>query len=157
MQKQLIFGIIKSLHDLFTAFWIGGLLTTAITFMPSLKRASERKGGVKKIMKTYHNHLRIVALFSIIGLWITGLLLTRQSQASAGFLNFSTRYNVLLSIKHLTIFVMVLIALYRGFFLGRKIEQFREKEQKIYSILLFINTFLGVIVVFLSGISAAFG
>lgn len=157
MQKQLIFGTIKSLHDLFTALWIGGLLTTAITFMPALKRLSENPIMTRKMMKIYHHRLRTIALISIVGLWITGLLLTRQSPASAGFLNFSTRYHVLLSTKHLTIFGMVMIALYRGFILGRKIEKFSEKEQKIYSILLFVNTFLGVIVVFLSGISAVFG
>jgi len=64
---------------------------------------------------------------------------------------------VLLSIKHLLIFVMVGIGLFRGYILGRKIEQFNAKDQKVYAVLLLINTILGVTVVFISGISAVIG
>jgi putative copper export protein len=157
MPKPLIFGTIRALHDLFTAFWIGGLLTTAIAFMPAMKRGSEKPGSLKTMLKVYHHHLRVVAVVSMIGLWITGLLLSRQSSTHAGFLNFSDTYNVLLSIKHLLVFVMVGIGLYRGFFLGRRIEHFTDKEKKAYAVLLVINTILGVAVIFLSGISAALG
>lgn len=157
MQTQLVFGIIKSLHDLFTAFWIGGLLTTAIAFMPAIKQSSNNRSALSGIRKAYHNTLRIIALISIIGLWITGMLLSRQSAANAGFLDFSTPYNILLSIKHLIILVMVLIALYRGFVLGRNIEHFSAQEQKIYGILLLINMILGVGVVILSGIGSVLG
>ena len=72
-------------------------------------------------------------------------------------LNFSDAFNVLLSIKHLLIFVMVGIGLFRGFILGRKIDQFNTKDQKVYAVLLLINTVLGVAVVFLCGISAVMG
>ena len=157
MQKLLIFGTIRALHDLFTAFWIGGLLTTAIAFMPAIKGSSEKPGTLKTMLKAYHHHLRVVAIVSMVGLWITGLLLSRQSSAHAGFLNFSDTYNMLLSIKHLLIFVMVGIGLFRGFVLGQKIEHFNAKDQKVYAVLLLINTILGVAVVFLSGISAVMG
>jgi putative copper export protein len=157
MPKPIIFGTIRALHDLFTAFWIGGLLTTAIAFMPAMKRSSEKPGSLKTMLKAYHHHLRIVAVVSMVGLWITGLLLSRQSSALAGFLNFSDTYNVLLSIKHLLVFVMIGIGLFRGFILGRKIEHFTAKDQKMYAVLLVINGILGVIVLFLSGISAGMG
>ena len=157
MPKPLIFGTIRALHDLFTVFWVGGLLTTAIAFMPAMKRRDEKPGSLKTMLKTYHTHLRVVAVVSMIGLWITGLLLSRQSSAHAGFLNFSDTYNVLLSIKHLLIFVMVGIGLFRGFVIGRKIENFTPKDQKVYAVLLLINTILGVTVIFLSGISAVMG
>lgn len=157
MQKQLIFGIIRSLHDLFTALWIGGLLTTTITFMPAIKKSNLNFDLSKKIKKAYHNTLRIVVVISMIGLWVTGVLLSRQSAANAGFLNFSTAYNTLLSIKHLIVLVMVLIAIYRGFVLGRNIEQFSAREQKLYVVLIMINVILGVGVVFLSGIGSVLG
>jgi putative copper export protein len=157
MPKPLIFGTIRALHDLFTAFWIGGLLTTAIAFMPAMKRSSETPGSLKTMLKSYHRHLRVVAVVSMIGLWITGLLLSRQSSTHAGFLNFSDTYNVLLSIKHLLVFVMVGIGLFRGFVFGKKIEHFTPKDQKVYAVLLLINTILGVTVLFLSGISAVMG
>jgi putative copper export protein len=157
LQKQLVFGTIRALHDLFTAFWIGGLLTTAIAFMPVIKGSREKPGTLKAMLKAYHHRLRIVAVVSMVGLWITGLLLSRQSSAYVGLLNFSDAYNLLLSIKHLLIFVMVGIGLFRGFILGRKIDQFNTKDQKVYAVLLLINTVLGVAVVFLSGISAVMG
>jgi putative copper export protein len=157
MPQPLIFGTIRALHDLFTALWIGGLLTTAIAFMPAIKGSSEKPGSLKTLLKAYHRQLRVVAVVSMIGLWITGLLLSRQSPASAGFLNFSNTYNVLLSVKHLLVFVMVGIGLYRGYILGRRIEQFNAKDQKAYAMLLIINTMFGVTVVFLSGISAVMG
>lgn len=157
MQTQLIFGIIRSLHELFTAFWIGGLLITGFVFMPAVKHTSEKTGLMKELMKAYQSKLRIIALVSIVVLWITGMLLSRQSPANAGFLNFSTLYNVLLSVKHLVILVMMAIAIYRGFILGRKIEDFDALQQKQYARLLFINIVLGVIVVLLSGFSAVLG
>jgi putative copper export protein len=157
MPKQLIFGTIKSLHDLFTALWVGGLLTTTITFLPTLKSVTDKSMAFRKLLPSYHRRLRVIALVSMIGLWVTGLLLSRQSTAFAGLFDFSTTYNVLLSSKHLIIIVMVLIALYRGFVLGKKVENFTAKEQKLYVSLLIITTILGVSVLFLSGIGAVFG
>jgi len=157
MQQQLVFGIINALHDLFTAFWIGGLLTSGFAFMPAVKGASDKPGSMKKLMQIYQNKLRVVAIVSIVGLWITGMLMGRQSPAYAGFLNFSTTYNILLSLKHLIIFVMIAIAVYRGFILGRKIESFNPKQQKLYAALLLINLVLGIVVVFLSGMGSVLG
>ena len=157
MPQQLIFGIVRSLHDLFTAVWIGGLVATGLAFMPAVKRSSEKPGSMKGLMKAYQSKLRSLALVSLAVLWITGILLSRQSSANAGLLNFSTTYNVFLSLKHLIILVMMGIAIYRGFILGRKIDGFDAKQQKLYAVLLLINVVLGVIVVFLSGFSAVLG
>ncbi len=157
MPKQLVFGTIKSLHDLFTAVWIGGLLTTAITFFPTIKQVRDKSPVIKKISIIYHHRLRVIAVISMIVLWVTGVLLGRQSPAYAGFLDFSSTYTILLSVKHLVIFVMIIIALYRGLILGRKIEHFTANQQKLYAVLLMVNTLLGVGVIFLSGIGVVFG
>jgi uncharacterized membrane protein len=148
---------VRSLHDVFTALWIGGLLTTAITFMPVFKNAMEKIKGLGAFLVAYQKRLGTVTLVSIIGLWITGLLLGKQSQAYSGFMSFSNTYNALLSVKHLLIFVMILIAVYRRFVLGKKIMSFDARQQKLYGLLLLLNTLLGVIVLFLSGISSAIG
>jgi len=70
-------------------------------------------------------------------------------------MGFGTTYEILISVKHILIFVMVLVGLYRGFVLGPMFEQFKPQQQKLYAGLLMINTFLGVAVLFLSGISVA--
>jgi putative copper export protein len=157
MQKTLVFGVIKALHDLFTALWIGGLLTTAFSFMPVFKKSKGQSPESKQLLVGYQRRLRVVFLISVIGLWITGLLLGRGSAAYDGFLSFSTTYNSIVSIKHLLIFVMMAVGVYRGFVLGSKIEEFQPKQQKIYTGLLMLNSFLGIVVLVLSGICAALG
>jgi putative copper export protein len=155
MQKLIVFGIVRSLHNVFTALWIGGLLTTALTFMPAFMNKGDKAKKDKSIVMRYQKRLRVVALISIIGLWITGLLLGKQTSAYSGFMSFATTYETLISIKHLLILVMILVAVYRGYILGPKFEQFKPQQQKLYAGLLFLNALLGVIVLFLSGISAA--
>jgi len=157
MQKTLVFGVIKALHDLFTALWIGGLLTTAFSFMPVFKKSKGQSPESKQLLIGYQRRLRVVFLVSVIGLWITGLLLGGRSAAYDGFLSFSTTYSSIVSIKHLLIFVMMAVGVYRGFVLGSKIEEFQPKQQKIYTGLLMLNSFLGIVVLVLSGICAALG
>jgi putative copper export protein len=157
MPKMFVFGVVRSLHGVFTALWIGGLLTTAFTFMPVFKEAKEKIKGLGTLLVAYQKRLGTVALVSIIGLWITGLLLGKQSQAYSGFMSFANTYNALLSVKHLLIFVMIFVAFYRRFVLGKKIMSFDTRQQKLYGMLLMLNTVLGVVVLFLSGISSAMG
>jgi len=156
MPQQIVFGIIRALHDLFTAMWIGGLLTTALSFMPVFKESRDKIKGLVVLLDGYQRKLANYVLISIVGLWITGLLLSKQSPAYSGFMNFSTTSNTLLSIKHILIFVMIIIGLYRRFVLGRKLKSFSEQQQKTYGILLMVNALLGVVVLFLSGIGASF-
>ena len=156
MPQQIVFGIISALHDLFTAMWIGGLLTTALSFMPVFKESRDKIKGLVVLLDGYQRKLANYVLISIVGLWITGLLLSKQSPAYSGFMNFSTTSNALLSIKHILIFVMIIIGLYRRFVLGRKLKSFSEQQQKTYGILLMVNALLGVVVLFLSGIGASF-
>lgn len=159
MEKLVVFGVIKSLHDLFTALWVGGILTTAISLMPAI-----RKSGVKPmpaalgaLNERYQRRLRIFALVSIIGLWITGILLGRQSAGFTGLFRFTTPYEMMISIKHLLIFVMVTVAVVRGFVLGGQFDTFSPSKKKLSAGLLMFNSVLGIAVIFLSGFSAALG
>lgn len=155
MPKQIVFGIVRSLHDLFTALWIGGILTTALSFMPVFKKSKKKINGLVELLVHYQKRLSTFALISILGLWLTGLLLNNQSPAYSGFLNFSTTTNSLLSIKHSIIFVMIIIAVYRRYVLGQKVEKFNHKQQNLYGMLLMVNSVLAVVVLFLSGIGAS--
>lgn len=153
MQKILVMGLVKSLHDLFTAFWVGGMLASAIALLPALKRSQLEPKQHKTFLVNYQKALSLVTLISVLGLWVTGLLLGRRSPDYGGFLNFSSSYSILISIKHLIILVMVAIALFRRFGIGRRIMDFTAQDQKIYASLLIVNAFLGVVVIFLSAIS----
>lgn len=155
MPKYLVFGIIKSLHDIFTALWIGGLLTTALAFMPAIMHKRNKSNNYKTLVVQYQSHLRIITLVSIIGLWVTGLLLGKQNPAYSGFMTYSTTYETLISIKHLLIFTMIIGAIIRGYIVGPKFGQFKPIQKKVYAGLLFFNALLGIVVLFISGISTA--
>jgi len=155
MSQTVVFGLFKSFHDLFTALWVGGILTTAISFMPAYKKVGAQSKQFNPLLEKYQNRLRVVAVISIVGLWITGLFLGRRSPEFAGFMDFSTPYALLISIKHLIILAMIFVAVFRGFILGRKIQSFTSSQMKSYMALLIVNSILGIIVLFLSGISAA--
>jgi len=154
MQNMIVFGLIRSLHDLFTALWIGGMAATAFALMPALRNKDKDPSGASKFQVKYQEKLNVLALVSILGLWITGFLLGRQSGELTGLISFSTTYQSLVSIKHLIVLVMVAIAIYRRFVLGRKIENFTPANQKLYGVLLMINTLLGFVVIFLSGFAS---
>ena len=36
--KTIVFGLVTFLHDLFTAVWIGGLITLGLSVMPATKK-----------------------------------------------------------------------------------------------------------------------
>ena len=84
MQKQWFWDD-QIIHDLFTAFWIGGMLTTGFAFLPVVKNAGAEPKLKNKLLKIYQSKLRVVGLISIGVLWITGLLLSKQAGAFLDF------------------------------------------------------------------------
>ena len=155
MPNLVIFGVIKSLHDFFTALWIGGIWVTLIIFLPALRKTLGRDETSIQINQAYRNRLRIVAVSSMIVLWITGLLLGRQSPGYSGLFQFSTTYTILISVKHILTFIMILIAVWRGFLSGGRQMTVGSAREKSGFALLLLNSLLGLGVLFLSGISAA--
>lgn len=154
---MIVFGVIRSLHDLFTVLWIGGMLTTLLALMPALRGIKENPPASKKALEIYQKSLSVAALVSMIGLWVTGVLLGRQSGNLSSFIGFGSPYETLISIKHILVVLMVAIALIRRFGLGRKIATLTPHQQKTYAALLMINATLGVVVIFLSGIASTLG
>lgn len=157
MPNVFVFGLIKSLHDLFTVVWIGGIWLTLIIFLPVLRKTNERHEALTEISWAYQKRLRITAVFSMIGLWITGLLLGRQSPGFSGIFQFTTMYSALISVKHILTIIMILLAVVRGFLSGAKRTATETSRGKFGLIMLQVNSLLGLAVLFLSGISAAMG
>lgn len=157
MPSPIVFGIIKSLHDLFTVLWVGGIFITLLVLMPTLKSLFAGNDAALKINTAYQTRLRVIAVISIVGLWVTGLLLGRQSQAYSGFLQFNSLYSALISIKHISVFLMVVVAAIRGFVFGKPETWTKPKKVKAAMGLLMLNGIFGLVVLFLSGISAALG
>lgn len=153
--QQLVFALVTFLHDLFTAVWIGGLITLGVTVLPSARKVLGMGPQTKKLMDTIQRRLSVLVYVSIVGLVLTGLLLSNRSPAFQGLFRFSNAYSTVLSLKHVLVLAMIAVALIRSLALGRQRGPSTPSQEKLSAGLLFLNIALGVGVLLLSGFSAA--
>ena len=131
---------------MFTALWIGGLGFMAIVLIPGIHRTGLEKPQIQKTLQILRKRFRPVVLVSIIGLFITGLILTRRAPLAASMFSFANTYSILLSVKHILIFIMIISVI---------IQTVLGKKQKSSKPLTLSNFIMGTVVVLLSGITAA--
>ncbi len=153
MAINLIFVIVKFLHDIATITWIGGLFTMGFIILPSTKKVLPKGGETKKFMKTVKHRLSILVYISIIVLFLTGLLLAKQSGSYLGLVSLGNEYSTLTTFKHVICAGMLIITLTRSQLLT-KFNLKPQKQEKLSVILLFLNIGLGIIVLFLSALLA---
>ena len=157
MADLLVLGLVKFLHDLFTATWIGGLFTLAIVVLPSIKKTMGMNPESKKLIMTIRKRLNGIVWISIIGLLVTGILLSNSSPLFSGLFSIADEYAILLTIKHIVIALMVIIVLVRGHVLPRMTNAPPQKIEKISKVLMMLNLVFGIVVLLLSGFTAAAG
>ena len=64
MSMQIVLPVlVRFLHDLFTAVWIGGLITVGAVVLPAMK-----KQGNKELAKNIQKRLNKIVIVSIVGL-----------------------------------------------------------------------------------------
>ncbi|MBC8448772.1 MAG: CopD family protein [Chloroflexi bacterium] len=153
--KQIMFALVTFLHDLFTAVWIGGLITLAITVLPSARKVLGMGPQTKKLMDTIQKRLSVLVYVSIVGLMLTGLLQANRSPAFQGLFSFGNPYSTVLTIKHILVLAMIAVALYRSLVLGRRSGPSSPDQERIKAGLLFLNVVLGIAILLLSGFSTA--
>ncbi len=142
--------LITFLHDLFTAIWIGGLIVLGAVFLPSIRK---QKQQYKELSQKIQIRLNTIVFVSIIGLWITGILLSNRSPSFTGFFDISNAYSLALALKHGMVIVMTVLALARTQLIVRS-KKITESRQKYGAILLIINIILGIAVLLLSAYTA---
>ncbi len=152
MQNLILIGSVKFLHDLFTVMWIGGMIVMAAVILPSVKK--QLGPEAKKLIATMKSKLSILTYVSMIGLLVTGLLLSNTSPLFTGFLDTSTQYSLLLTVKHIVIALMVMISLFRSLGIERMNLE-GPKEQKLGAVLLLLNVILGISILLISGLLGA--
>ncbi|MGY5873428.1 MAG: hypothetical protein RTV72_14350 [Candidatus Thorarchaeota archaeon] len=157
MADLLVLGLVKFLHDLFTATWIGGLFTLAIVVLPSIKKTMGMNPESKKLIMTIRKRLNGIVWISIIGLLVTGILLSNSSPLFGGLFSIANEYSILLTIKHIVIALMVIIVIVRGHVLTRMTNIPPQKIEKISKVLMMLNLVFGIVVLLLSGLTAAAG
>jgi putative copper export protein len=157
MPKTVVFAIVVFLHDLFTAAWIGGLITLALIVLPSARQVLGKGPQTKDLLATIQGRLSVVVYISIAGLLITGMLQAQRNAAFEGLFSFGNAYSVALSLKHIVVVAMVGIALFRSLVLRRLRGPLKPGQERLSMGLLLLNVVLGIAVLLLSGFSAAYG
>lgn len=155
--KQTIFALVIFLHDLFTAVWIGGVITLGITVLPSARKVLGMGPQTKQLMDAIQKRLSVLVYVSIVGLVLTGLLQANRSPAFQGLFSFGNPYSTVLTLKHVLVLAMIAVALYRSLVLGRRTGPSTPSQEKQSVRLLFLNIVLGITVLLLSGFVAALG
>ena len=150
--KTIVLALVTFLHDLFTAAWIGGLITLGLTVLPSVRKVSGKTPETKKLMDVIQKRHSVLVYVSIIGLVLTGLLQANRSPAFLGLFSFGNAYSAVLAVKHLLVLAMITITLYRSLALGKTST---PAQEKLKAILLILNIVLGISILLLSGFTAA--
>lgn len=156
MPKTAVFAIVVFLHDLFTAVWIGGLITLGLTVLPSARQVLGKGPQMKELLAAIQKRLSVLVYASIVGLILTGVLQAQRNPAFEGLFAFGNAYSTALTLKHIVVVAMIGIALFRSLVLGRR-EQQTPARERLSAGLLLANLALGVVVLLLTGFSVAYG
>jgi len=141
---------ITFIHNIATAFWVGGMLVLLFSVLPSIKPSSENEEGKLQFLKAFTDRNSTFIYGCILVLILTGILLNRLTGQSTRFLQFKNAYTTILSMKHILYLLMAAITLGRSIQV-RKMDMRSKKKTKIDGIAFIkINAALGVVVILLS-------
>jgi uncharacterized membrane protein len=141
VSNPLILTIVYWLHLMATVVWIGGIISMAIIFLPSVQKTLEN--SQKSVLYAeIQRRFQPLGWLSLIVLAGTGMIQMGANSAYQGFLNINNSWAVALFSKHIAIILLVILmgimtwgvlpALKRISLrqsLGKAID---EKEQKKY-------------------------
>ncbi len=153
--NTVVFGLIIFAHNLFTAVWIGGMFTLALSVFPALKKVMGAGPETKKVSGTIQKRHSLWVYISMAGLVLTGLLMSNRSDAFRGLFTFQTPYTTALSLKHILVLGMIGLSLYRSLVTGRGGGPSSPAQKKRSAQLLMANLILGTGVLLISGLMAA--
>ncbi|MHC1739888.1 MAG: CopD family protein [Anaerolineaceae bacterium] len=153
--KTLVFAFVSFFHDLFTVIWMGGLVVTVISYLPALKEALGPGPQVKKVMIAFQKRQSVWVYVSMVGLILTGLLMSNRTPEFEHLFGFDNAYSVALSIKHILVILMIGITLYRSLVLSQPKAVMTPKKEHLSFQLLIVNVVIAIAVLFTSGLVAA--
>lgn len=147
--QLLLMNVMRFLHNLFTALWIGGMLLMAVVILPGIRK-NPKISEPLMVINGIQDRIKPFALVSMVGLALTGLFLGKSSKSFTSLMDFGTPYMTAVSVKHILIVVMVILAFVR-LSINRRVKVEKKMElQKLSAGILALNALLGVVVLFLS-------
>lgn len=151
-------ALVTFFHNLFTVIWMGGLIVSVLAYLPAVKEAAETGLQAKKVIAAFQRRQSRWVYLSIIGLILTGLMMSKRSPEFEGLLSFGNPYTAVLSLKHLLVLAMIAVTLYRALVLGKQSAgagPVSPEKQRLNRQLLLINAALAVLVLLSSGFLTA--
>ena len=146
--------LVTFLHDLFTAVWIGGLFAIGLTILPAARQTIGQGPQMKQLMDQIQKRQSVLVYISIVGLLVTGVIQARQAASFQGLFHVGNAYSAALTVKHILVLAMIIIALYRSLLLGRKGKAPTPTQEKLKIRLLFVNVVLGIAILLVSAYTA---
>ena len=157
MQNLIIPSVVRSLHNFFTSIWIGGMLVMVITFLPTIRKEIKDgglQGAVIDEVMSHHSKWVYVGVLVLAG---TGMLMARLSGQTSGLFNFNSPYTTILSIKHILVILITVIAIVRSVAFKNAASGKDKSKKKLSMALLMVNAFLGTVILVLSSIITVIG
>ncbi|MBE2238281.1 MAG: CopD family protein [Caldilineaceae bacterium] len=151
---SIVLALVIFLHDLFTAIWVGGLITLGLTVLPAAKKMLAG-AQTRQFMDAILQRQSVLVYISILGLVVTGAMQANRTPAFQGLFGLGNAYTTALTVKHILVAVMIVVALLRSLGLRRRSTSPSPFQEKLSIRLLFLNLLLGVAVLLLSGFMAA--
>jgi uncharacterized membrane protein len=157
MQNPFIPVLVRSIHNIFTSIWIGGMAAILLSFYPAIRKTIEDKALQGKLMENLVSYQSKWAYAGIVLLTATGILMSRLSGKISKPFDFSNPYAMVLSIKHILVILAALIAIFRSIAFKQAPEGNDQKKKKMSFMLLALNTTIGFVILVLSSINALLG
>jgi uncharacterized membrane protein len=124
-----------------------------ISFLPTIRKEikdGELQGSLIDKIMNRHSKWVYIGIVILAG---SGMLMARLSSQ----FSFANPYASILSIKHILVIVITVIALVRSIAFKNAASSKDKSKKKLSMALLFINTLLGTVILVLSSIAAVIG
>lgn len=154
MANLIVLVFMRFFHNLFTVTWIGGMIALALSVMPAVRKSADKPEKLK-ILTNIQQRMNKIVVVSIVGLFLTGILMSNASPLFQGYLSVSNQYSLILSVKHVVVGAMVAITFVRNKLASSQGASGGPKQSRITAFLLIVNIVLGLVVLLLSGWTAA--
>ena len=145
--------ILNWLHLIATVMWIGGIAFLLFIAIPITKQALGQEAG--KLLGEFSKRFKIFADLCIILLVVTGIGLSIINKPMSNGIGIWNNWILLLILKHIFVFLMIFIHLFRNLILAKKINKEssaikKSVLQKLSLNLVKLVFILGLIVLLLS-------
>ncbi|WP_457637805.1 hypothetical protein [Oceanithermus sp.] len=140
--------VVSFLHDLFAVIWLGNLIITYFSIIPTAREVLGPGPEVKKFMSAYQNRQGKFGMVSMLGLIITGMVMAKSNPDFAHLFSTANTFSQILTVKHLMVIASFAIALYSSLVLGRGKPD--PKKEKLSGQLLALNVILAFLILFFS-------